>query len=394
MTTNRNSNRGFRGNFSKDQYEAFKATANGNNLVHKEVLLSDLKIIDSKMIEWKGHFLRMSDGAFTTLVDFLGLTKRVISNVEKVLGEDDQKVLLEAMKRGMSNKEGKNALTLVINKVTQEIEYFQKSAKDFIPNGSFFKLFEDVMNNHTNMVISNMSLAKGCIEINVVNNDWEFNIGGLKDEFFKSGLSFVYTPNHIVISPFNERLICTNGMVTREKGLSLILKRNDAGSVSEFLEKVRDIKDNEYFVKEFRQRVNRMIKTTASVGELMFAHNTVAAHVDMEDVHSRTTIERFLPLMFVKAEYLKIRVDVDRLQAAQLAKAQTHLSVWEVVNGITDIASHEARYYLNFLHGNQSAQQMQRVAGEITFKQNFDLEISVPNPFENKNENETDASAE
>ena len=48
-------------------------------------------------------------------------------------------------------------------------------------------------------------------------------------------------------------------------------------------------------------------------------------------------------------------------------------TVWELVNKLTDLSSHPLRYGLSLRNGNASIFNLQKVAGELAFKEQYDL---------------------
>jgi len=325
----------------------------------------------------------MTPDAFKALIKILGLSNGFVETISKNLGENVTAKLLSMMKTALGATEDKNKVCLLIDQKSSKIVGFTKSASTVLSNNAFFSLFEETMNNHSGMNIKNMGITEaGNIELSVTNDKWEFNVGGLNDEYFKSGLVFINTPNSTIVNPFNERLVCTNGLISPEKGMSMILKNTDANSVSGFFDTVRNLKGVANFEIEFKNRIIRMMATQASYAEVLSVRKTVEYSVaNMKDPDVRDTVETFIPTMYIKQAFMEQKMDLDIVDSSSYAKIRTHLNVWELVNKLTDLSSHPVQYGLTLLSGNSSIFELQRNAGKLAFKKQYDLECAVKQIF-------------
>lgn len=365
--------------FTQQDYQDFKNKATNQSIVRKMVSISELEIVSDKLLGFSGVEWEMTETAFKSLVKYLGLSNTVLDKITKTLGDDSSKKLLEMMRIAISKESEKNYICMMVNKVNSKIVNFAKSAESVLSNGAFFQLFEQTMNNHSGMEIKNMGITEeGNIELSVLNNNWEFNVGNLNEEFFKSGLVFINTPEATIINPFNERLTCTNGMVISEKGLSLILKKASAGDVSAFFDTVTNLKGVQNFEQTFKSRIVKMMDTQASYAEMLGCYNNVNYNIaNTKDPMVRQTIHEFIPVHEVQAEYLKHAIDLNTLNNKDHKKIYTPHSIWDLVNFLTDLSSHPFKYGLQLTHGNSSMFNMQRHAGDLCFKEQFDLESPV-----------------
>lgn len=369
---------------TQGQYDAFKEKALNHSVVRKVTTLSNLTLVDNNTVGYGGVEFEMTDEAFKSLVKILGLSNGILETISKNLGENVSSKLLSMMKAAISNTSDKNKVCLLINKQTAKIVGFTKTAEAVLSNNAFFSLFEQTMNNHNGMEIKNMGITEsGNIELSVTNTNWEFNVGGLNDEYFNSGLVFINTPDSTIVNPFNERLICTNGMITTEKGLSMILKNTDANSVSGFFEAVTNLKGIGSFEAEFKHRIVRMIDTVASYDEVLKVRSVVEYNIaNIKDSDTRNMVETFIPTSYIKQAYLEQKkIDLNTVDKSNYKKIKTMLNVWDLVNKLTDLSSHPAQYGLALTHGNSSIFELQKAAGELAFKKQYDLECGVPQIF-------------
>jgi len=372
-----------KGTVTDEQYNAFKEKALHNGIVRRTVSFGDIHLVSDKIVEYSGVKFEMSEEAFKSLVKMCGMSNGQLEKINTALGEKTGAKLLDMMKVAMSGIPGKSTLCMLINRTTCKVVDFTKAAESVLSNSAFFKLFEDVMNNHTGMSIKNMALTEnGNVQLSVINDNWEFNIGGLNDEYFNSGLVFINTPSSTIINPFNERLVCTNGMVVASEGLSLILKNSDPTHMNGFFDSVRNLKGVLNFEQEFKRRVIRMMDTQASFAELIEVRRSVEYHVaNTNDPEVRATIESFVPKMEVERAFLAHLINLSEQDKKTQKKIRTMLTVWDLVNKLTDLSSHPQRYGLTLKEGNSSIFQLQREAGTLAFKDQYDLECQIAQIF-------------
>lgn len=390
-TPNTNSfNRGrrngkFGNDISNEEYQAFKAKALEQKLVRMPVLLSELRIMSETKIAYDGVAYTVTDDAFMSFVKVLGLTKQVMGNFESALGKGGRDKIIDVMRIALSGKEGKNMVTLVFNVQTRTLVDIRKDATSVLSTETYFSLFEDIMNGHSNMHVKRLSLGtNGSVEISAINSDWEFQIAKLNNEFFHSGITFINKPNQTVINPFMERLVCTNGMVISETGNSIILRKTDQVSLSGFYDQARNLANPESVHTDFKARVIRMMKTVASYGELHQAYDNVKFYLSLEDTGVMDTLNGFLPMNAVRAKYVsELGIDLEDMPR-YWKRAETNMTVWQVVNGLTDISSHPEKYGITFRGGDRGVFALQKAAGELAFKKEFDLETEIPTPFDTR----------
>jgi hypothetical protein len=234
------------------------------------------------------------------------------------------------------------------------------------------------MNNNTGMQIKDMSVSPaGAITISVTNTNWEFNVPGVADEVFQSGLTFINMHDKTIVVPFNERLTCTNGMVTAENGMAITLTDDKAGSIDAFFSAVTKVQQNSEFENNFKAQIKKLMSTQASYAEMLMCHKALTYNVhDITNPEVAETIESFIPVREMKQAYLAKNVDLNTLNTTTHKTIRTMLNGWELINALTDVASHPQREGLSLKYGN-SIFELQRTAGRLAFKSPLDLEDRV-----------------
>lgn len=365
------------------EYDAFKdSSINSKNIVRKNALISDIDIISSEKILYKGVEFSMNENAFKNLITIFKLSIGVMDNIDKMLGDTVTASLLTMMKKAIS-KNGASTICMIFNKKIDSVTGFSASSDGILSNESFFDLFEQTMNINPGMDIKNIAISpNGEVDISVLNNNWEFGVEGFNDEYFKSGLNFRNTSNMTIVSPFNERLICTNGMIADTyNDMSIILnKTND--DIGQFFSKVTNLEGMKGFEDVFKGRIKGLINTQASLAELTNVHNVFDGQIrNNKDAMVASTLESFIPYKEVRSAFKREQISLNDLDVKQKQKIRTGVSVWDLINGMTDLASHPTKYGLKFLDDSYSVSILQRAAGNLAFKKEHDLSSPIKQIF-------------
>lgn len=374
-------------------YDNFKAQTLQSKNVRMDIPLVTLKIVSEKEILVDGKSLRITQGAFLNILKVLGLTEKFLTNFQKATNDKARANLINIMQTAACADTKKQMITLVLNQETKHITAVLLANAVSLSTDLFFKVFEDVYNNNPSMEIKNMSQRGGNIEISVINSNWEFQVDNLKDEMFHSGLTFIQTPNETVVCPFNERLVCSNGMVVASKGTAIVLKNQPGSDLNGFISTIRALKGVKFFEEEFKKRAIKLINTRASYAEMNYVYKSITAEVDMLDPWVKQKVHQFVDIDYVFHNYMNHKFDVLRCEADMQKKIPTHMSGWELVNALTDLSSHANQYGIRFKYeGDSSIFKLQKVAGELVMKDPLDLEFESKIPKINFHEIDTTKS--
>lgn len=363
-------------------YESFKnEVLNSHNIVRKTVALSDIDIVSDKIIKYKDVDFKLSETGFKSLVRILGLTSGAVMKITDALGNNISTQLLSMMKK--SAKNSNESVCIIFNKKQFAITSFTKEATGVLSNEAFFSLFENTMNNNPNLDIRNMSISpEGNVDISVLNNNWEFDLKGFNDEYFKSGLTFLNSSDLTSVNAFNERLSCLNGMIADNlEGTSIYLSRN-SGNVDEFFDVVTNLKDLNGFESIFKSRIRSMMNTQASLDELTNVYNSFKYHTtNYDDKFVKSQLESFIPLNETKHAFRKENISLSKLSINEKKRIRTGITVWDLVNNMTDLSSHPEKYGLKLRNGSNSISDLQRASGDLAFKKLYDLGSPVRQLF-------------
>ena len=168
------------------------------------------------------------------------------------------------------------------------------------------------------------------------------------------------------VDSFINRLICTNGMVGRGFGEQFVYNPE---SMSEFFKHIQTLKSNGFLPGEFKAKVASAIATRASFAEVKSAADMITGTSKL----TKEFVDRFVPYNDIRRKFLAKGADTTGWNQQQSQNAITDVSVWDVINGITDFASHDYGFELN----NDNKLRLQVEAGKMLSQKSFDTQNLV-----------------
>jgi hypothetical protein len=356
------------------QYAAFKEDSLRNQPIRKNISLTDLKFITLDCVEYSGIKLGVNRQALKDLLSIVGISLSGIKSLESSIGEENTNTFLNSLKNAIGTSRSTQVTMLV--SPDRVITRMQKAGKiDLISAPTFFDTFERIMNNH-HLDIKSASFNKtnGNIHLETVKSGDQHQVKNFKDEVFTTGLSLSRTIEGIQADPYMHRLVCTNGMVTRAFDESIALRSLEPKMWNDFFQHLEKIEKNGFVPSKFNARVEQAMHTPASLAELERAATLLT---------NNSTLPAGELEFFLKGHrntYNKLHaanIDTEKLTMEQKRNVRTGLNMWDVINGVTDFASHNYGYEKKA----NSDRHMQLQAGDMLTKA-FDTQNIIMNqPF-------------
>jgi hypothetical protein len=121
--------------------------------------------------------------------------------------------------------------------------------------------------------------------------------------------------------------------------------------------------------------IRKAHNTDASLAEMQKA---VSAILNVDERVDYDYIQRYVPLDRANRAYDEAGADPSQFSAIQLRNAKSGMSVWDMVNGMTNFASNDTRYNID----SSKMGNLMITAGNILTKRQYDTEghVSV-DPF-------------
>jgi hypothetical protein len=253
------------------EYTAFREECIAKQPIRKTILLSDLKFHTMDAVDYKGVTLGINRTALKQLVKIVGFSVSGTEDIKGAIGEEGSINILNALKNVVSSAKGNEIIICVSpdRVITTVTKSGTKSS--LISTSTYFDLMERIIDRHgLDVTGTTFNPANGNVYIEALANkeNREFQIGDISDEVFNSGISLSLTADGISADPFLHRLVCTNGMVTRQFEESFKLNSTEPRVWEEFYKHLERIEGNGFVPQKFSEKVKEAINTPASLYEM------------------------------------------------------------------------------------------------------------------------------
>jgi len=363
---------------SKTAFAARKAEAISNEVMRKEINLSEFNVIDNTHIEVDGVKIELSPFAFKRLLGRLRIPTAFAKRFAEGFGADGLQQLVSMMKTMKASKNDQT-VTLLVDPRAKKVTNILPAGYASISNEAFVDFAERYIEQYGLEVTDFGSDPDGGATINCVAPDAVFTVPGMSDEVFNTGVTFRNTPTRgLEVSPYLNRLVCSNGMSSTSFSETYGLHELTDKSINEFNDHMITMASTGFQPVGLADKIKAANDTDASIAEVQRAMSAIMSTDKTVDFDYA---QRYLPINRVMKAYSDIGAEPTTFTSKQLQNAKSGLSVWEVVNGMTNFASNDERYDISD-HRNAS---LMVTAGNLLMKKNFDTEALLQfDPFANK----------
>ncbi|MEC9208994.1 MAG: hypothetical protein VX762_01045 [Bacteroidota bacterium] len=352
------------------EYEKTKNVAIKAQPISRPVKLTDIEMKNDSFIEYKGKRLQLDENAKKDLFQLLGLSRGMLSQIENY-SSAKQKIKFVEWFRNETANNSTMTLLMLVNPKNKHVIGFKKRKHDLISNVSFLDLAENIINRN-NLEVNEMSVDdSGNVNINTLLPENYWSVNGIAGEDFISGISLTNSINSgVQLSTYLGRLICTNGMIANKLEESCQMKDLNHTTYNNFLDVVEALESRNFKPQSFDKHVFSAVNTRASIHEMMRARHLLL-NTSVVNKHS---VNEYLPINHAETEYKKLGINMYKLSAKEKRNAESPMSVWELINVITDFASHNNQIT------DAQGHKLQSQSGEL-FYGDYDMANKVPSPF-------------
>jgi len=364
---------------SQSAFDVKKAEAINNQLMRKEISLSEFNVIDNNHIELDGVKIEVTDKAFGKLLGRLRIPKAFAKRFSEGFGNDGLKQLITMMK-SMKSSKNDQTVTLLVDPSNRKITDILPAGYASISNESFIDFAERYINQY-NLDVTHMGSSQyGGTQINCVSPQGMFNVPGMTNDVFNTGVTFRNTPTRgLEVSPYLERLICANGMTSTAFAENYGLHNLNDKNINEFNEHMIRMASTNFQPVGLADNIKKANNTDASLAEIQRAASSI---LSLDKNIDYNYIQKYIPVDRAMKAYSDLGADPNTFTKAQMKNAKSGMSVWDVVNGMTNFASNDTKYNVN--EGKMG--NLMVTAGNILCKKQYDTEGYLDiNPFANKN---------
>ena len=363
---------------SQTAFDTKKAEVLSKELIRKEINISEFELINDSTIKIQGKNVPITPLAFKRVLRRLRIPHAFARRFETGYGSDGLKQLIQMVKLAKANKNDQT-VTLVVDPDKGAIVDILPAGYASISNEAFVNFTEGYIDKYNLAPTSFGSDGNGGAIINCTSPNSIMRIPGMDQEVFQTGVAFSNSvANGLQVSPFMTRLVCANGMSSTQfsENYGLVSLTNKA--VNEFNEHMLQMATTGFQPVGMADQIKKAANTDASLGELQHACGAI---LSTDNKIQYEYAQKFAPIERAKKAYDNLGMDTSKFTRAQLQNAKSGMSVWEVVNGMTNFASNETKYGVD----EYKAGNLMVTAGNILMKKKYDTEgLLRVDPFANR----------
>jgi len=369
-----------------DEFQNIREELNGKDPLIKRVKLRDIKLddrsIDRGIIILNGHEVPVTKSFFNRLGQVVSLNVALLNRMQKNQDKEVQIKLLESVKAYAETRDGEKDFFLIgdpnLHKITNIVLADRYSR---LTNETLFQTTEILMNEIPDLTIESIDQDSGNLSINLVHTHQQgFDRLG-PDEIFRFGVSLVNTQNSSQIKDFMYRMSCSNGMISRDDSDGPGGKFGGSGGSGP--EAFRDIINQAHIWSRdgfipvsFQDKLERAMNTQASFEEMHRTYEIVKNQIVEEDIDRKLVLQQavkaqlFPHLLETERRIINKGFDPTILSAEQRKFIKTGHTVWDLINDLTWLGSHQSIFDL-------SNSKALKVEGGRLFVKKWDLEHSM-----------------
>ena len=245
-------------------FNVFKEQVLSKKIGRKKITLGELRLVTDSVAEYAGLNFVLSSQAFSALSRMSGISKKMRQNLVQQYGPNFAQKMVSTLTKIMSNSKKDITMLIDINKRT--IINFVQSDNVMLPNETYINTIERVLND-SNLSLDNFTVGEdGSFSLSTLGDNSQWGLRGIEStESFEFGLNFSNSPiAGTKMTPFNKRLICTNGMINTNFAMETFII-NTKDSWDHFYKSIDILKKDNFKPTEFEPRLKKVMTSTASV---------------------------------------------------------------------------------------------------------------------------------
>jgi hypothetical protein len=363
---------------SQSEFNAKRQALKDFNPLQKRVKLSDIKLDDHSirtgLIEIDGSKVPVSGKFFGRLGQMVNLNAGLIQKMAKNEDREPMTKLIQAVKGYQESRDGGKEFILIGDPAKHQLVNISKADKwTRITNDTLFSTAETILNHVPNLQVESIDHQEnGDLSINIIHGHQQEFLGLGADEVFRFGFSLVSGQMSSRVNDFFLRLSCENGAVAKNLHTAFEFGQGDQG-FRELLSSMIGWEKTGFVPRHFMERVTRAQATRASYFELERAVSSVTGAIKEQDPDLKSRLmtaaeTNFFP-EFDAATKRIYRAGRNPLQLTDGQKKfiKTDKTVWDTINELTWIGSHQTEYGLKNWKG------FKKQGGDL-FTKTWDLE--------------------
>lgn len=314
----------------------------------------NIKFMDK---DWK---LTVSKRFFTKLLKIVGISNKAKNLLDKKLFTELINLITYASKD--------LDVVLLIDLDNRKVIEINSGSRSRLNNKTLFNIADRLLNDDSKLEL--FEIEGNGHEFNLkLLNTMEMDFG--HDENHQFGIVLSNDKLGTSISDFAYRLICSNGMMGVRTDERLRITGDSDKELMNLFEIISNMRNTNYLPHEFEDMIKNAKDIPASLRELDFVVSKLKRMVSVEnpdllDGVRRAYTEKHFPQYYETINRLKGKgYDWEMFDDKELSKIRTDMKVWDMINEMTWIGSHNEPVHLT------NRVEMQHEGGKI-IKRGFD----------------------
>lgn len=306
---------------------------------------------------------KFDDKALNKINSLLSIKKDLPKKLKKVSNESWD--VLKDVLKDIGNRQGYFAEVDTNTKIIKSIKSHnnrKNTEEQLIENLNFTDhIIDNLSKSDVNLEIGNLiyDIDNNIIKMDFINSDSEFEVlknwKGVSSDTWKTGFSIEKDSFQTKFNSFLYRLVCTNGMTTKEIGNTSALSNNASNYDSKIhnqLEKLFIGYDSD-LIRDIQEKCKLLSKYNLSVDEYSSIFKKLTS-LNSDENYQELINKKFIHFDRIKGFYEFKGIDIDKQSPVWLKSANSGLSAYDVFNQLTEISSHPDTYQnLNQKDANQ-----------------------------------------
>jgi len=331
----------------------------------------DKKFIVLIMPDASKHKLTVAPSFFKQLAKILNvnLTMRRKMSDEK----EDNKTFSELLNvlRQVQNSVAPIQVTLLFDVIDKQISHIKAGNYARLSNSALFGFAEGLVDKYPQLSISNVDAFNTSPNVNIqivsgnIVDLTNKNISS-DDESFQFGITLGNSGLTTSVGDFAYRLVCANGMMGIRTDERFHLKSTEEQGLLDLYKHFDKMNESNFIPEEFASNFENATQVHASYNEILNAYkfatkNLIVEFPEQESQLRYAFADKYFPAVReIQAKLTKKEIDQRELPEKAMQSIRTGMSMWELINTMTDLGSNTHPVYKV---GNKRA--FQEMGGKI-----------------------------
>jgi hypothetical protein len=345
---------------SQSEFDRLKAEALRAEPVAKKVMLNRIELTDNSyadgVVKIDGRGVSADTSFFKGLSKILNISKGMQDDLTGESGGPSS--LYPKMVEAMKNlRGGGRTVTIVGDPVSGGLMGVYDKDPGRIPNADLFRVTEGLLNRYPGLSPVEINVNDGGMGVGISllsSADIGFgNHGGPDggDESFRFGFTLGSIDTQTSLGDFMYRLVCANGIMGTSVSEQFKLKDLSPRSIEEMFKHISNAASREFVPVAFENNLKNAASTFASFRELEETFNSVLGNLRTNKDepaydHQRRELAQsfFRGYAQANAKLIAKGIDPHGLSKKQKAFIVTGQTVWDVINSLSWLGSHDGGY--------------------------------------------------